>query len=1291
MDAQSPFSGEVAEEEEEDNEDDDTEDEGVQENSVQEPWERRAEERAAAEELLRASQMRIECVKVCAPAQLQELVEGGHSALARVRGVKQNGLRRLHPVAVAEHTALLTQWQQRSGTIRVVVRVRPMFAPGIPDSAEQEEPAVTVLPGASQHRGITVAIPRRGRLGADLHSFKRLDYVLSSEKGQEAVFHELRAMLPSASPGGLAGPPQSACILAYGQTGSGKTHTMHGGTGEQQGLVPRVLFEVFQLAGASGATVSLSAVEIYNDIAYDLLDGATSSAGEAANDNPGRAFSAGRVPPPPGLNFRHGCQCALEQATSVDVQEMEEAEALLLQAAERRSTRSTCFNATSSRSHSLVFVHANLPGTRSEPALRLAFVDLAGSERLPAEAGGAVADESRHINLSLSALGSVIHALRHRANHLPYRTCLLTRLLEPFFKASGRVLLCVCISPERRHAQETLCSMAFADRASRATLGAESAQEVQRGQALAAVRDLHAVLRMVIRDLLPQSGIGMQNTTRLPDWLAAEVLAYMPEHGEAMFVCRAWAELCLSTKWWGRVFRRSQKLATSVLQFLSSKMEAAGVCKTWWKATGAFRVTMEAASVKVLEAAAGAAASGRRVWTAAGAKTRSDMWKAFLAAGGGSEVAAQPLALVRECTVAGAPKPEALRQVLRRCFELRLVEVPDPGLISSVCAGLVSCTKLRALKLGLTLVPNMVNLRQVLQSCKQLRVLHLSNGADFPVSLQYLTEELPKSCTLRELTVVRCTATWKDIEILCKSCRRLQTLKLPQSFVEVGGALSPPPLVPLARLRLRSVDFQVHQGRAHKNRSWLTDDMFGIVAQMRNLQDVRADGQKLLSDRCFWFLCRHHFCLRRLHLSGCRPMCGESAFGLLHLCESLESVRLPTLILGQSERRLGVIGANRWCQGLRSPRLRELCVDGWPSLEDSGVQMLVAHCPQLRTLWLRQAARLSDDAVTYAAGLEKLTSLSFAFAAGLTDRALQELSVESRLRCLDLSGCRQLTEGAVVEFASKMASAVGPQLQFFQLETCPNLGRAAAEALVACGPLLRCSLNSCRPLPEAATFWKDRVTRAEACRALNVDEPEWVPEDEDTAPADSFDRQPVLLHDEVTQCAVCMDDIRADEPAWQCPVCNHKLHDTEDCARGWLRLRQSCPTCRSAAWAPPPEAVPSVRGAASRRRQPRAFSADAAPFSILQTPSLPEISVAGLTVPRPIASPAAREVPEREDAQEPRGYPNRRRRPPRPEAAPSIPVPSRHSGIRTRSLPPRDGLALAGLAIVGSASRATGT
>ena len=61
-------------------------------------------------------------------------------------------------------------------------------------------------------------MPRRGRAGEELHSFRRLDYVLGSDKaqglgsygdvigqawrqGQDAVFYELRAMLPSASPG----------------------------------------------------------------------------------------------------------------------------------------------------------------------------------------------------------------------------------------------------------------------------------------------------------------------------------------------------------------------------------------------------------------------------------------------------------------------------------------------------------------------------------------------------------------------------------------------------------------------------------------------------------------------------------------------------------------------------------------------------------------------------------------------------------------------------------------------------------------------------------------------------------------------------------------------------------------------------------------------------------------------------------------------------------------------------------------------------------------------------------
>lgn len=75
-------------------------------------------------------------------------------------------------------------------------------------------------------------------------------------------------------------------------------------------------------------------------------------------------------------------------------------------------------------------------------------------------------------------------------------------------------------------------------------------------------------------------------------------------------------------------------------------------------------------------------------------------------------------------------------------------------------------------------------------------------------------------------------------------------------------------------------------------------------------------------------------------------------------------------------------------------------------------------CGQLRSVWLRQAPRLSDDAVAYLSVLERLKDLSLAGACGLTDRCLRELP--GQLRCLDLAGCRQLTEGAVVDFARKV-------------------------------------------------------------------------------------------------------------------------------------------------------------------------------------------------------------------------------------------------------------------------------
>lgn len=99
----------------------------------------------------------------------------------------------------------------------------------------------------------------------------------------------------------------------------------------------------------------------------------------------------------------------------------------------QRSTACTALNAHSSRSHALTMLRVHMRDRDSGAAWtgHLNLVDLAGSERVArSQVTGAQLQEAKFINRSLAELGNVVLALRRAQPHVPFRNCLLTRILE---------------------------------------------------------------------------------------------------------------------------------------------------------------------------------------------------------------------------------------------------------------------------------------------------------------------------------------------------------------------------------------------------------------------------------------------------------------------------------------------------------------------------------------------------------------------------------------------------------------------------------------------------------------------------------------------------------------------------------------------------------------------------------------------------------------------------------------------------------------------------------------------
>ncbi|TPP55204.1 Kinesin motor domain family protein [Leishmania donovani] len=244
------------------------------------------------------------------------------------------------------------------------------------------------------------------------------------------------------------------CVLCYGQTGSGKTYTMNA-------LAPAVAEEVFRSLDVNNEVVEMSYIQIYNNKAYNLLDGARSGRLGAELSRPLTSST--------GTGNSGGSSCfASASEPKVLIRSSAEMLAKMKAASRLRVTHAHTLNARSSRSFTLLSLHITrfLDGAPLTTT-RVTLADLAGTERLKKSgATGEAADQAIFINRSLMALRQLVESRGTEAEVLHFRESLLTTYLAPRMR-SWHLILLVTVSLEAGSFEETKSSLEFATNARR--------------------------------------------------------------------------------------------------------------------------------------------------------------------------------------------------------------------------------------------------------------------------------------------------------------------------------------------------------------------------------------------------------------------------------------------------------------------------------------------------------------------------------------------------------------------------------------------------------------------------------------------------------------------------------------------------------------------------------------------------------------------------------------------------------------------------------------------------------
>lgn len=359
--------------------------------------------------------------------------------------------------------------------VKVYVRARP------PEEGHEMPKDMFSLPPEKPQRKLVIRDISNRSYGE--HAFL-FDRVFWTDDDQETVYNDVAVKLINHCMDGY-----NSCCFAYGQTGSGKTYSMFGESGENRGIIPRSVEQIFSVLEDRSRTkevaVLVSFCEMYCDMIRDLgkayLD-KSSRPDAASRQKTSDWFDRGKVT---AASFnttkdpylRQNLEIHEDADGNVFVKDLsvipvttpEEVVTIMHMGFRLRATHETKMNAVSSRSHTVftITIVQKDKATGETVTGMLNLVDLAGSERLhKSESEGQRLREALSINSSLSALGKVIMALDPSlpSSFVPYRDSKLTRLLQNSLGGNSYTSLLATVHPRQYDYEECLSTLQFANR-----------------------------------------------------------------------------------------------------------------------------------------------------------------------------------------------------------------------------------------------------------------------------------------------------------------------------------------------------------------------------------------------------------------------------------------------------------------------------------------------------------------------------------------------------------------------------------------------------------------------------------------------------------------------------------------------------------------------------------------------------------------------------------------------------------------------------------------------------------